>query len=113
MLYIEDSKAFHILTQAEGRLWASGQPARKNQPNSWPKLQEVWRNFVSLKKETGILGDDAELEYSATMVNGAVILHGAGMNRYKLLCTGEIVFLMSKATAAKIKQIQSLNINIK
>ena len=110
MLNIDDPKAFHILTQAEGRLWASGQPARKEHPNSWPKLQEVWRNFNTLKKETGIEGDDAELEYSSAMVEGSVILTGAGMNRYKLLASGEIVFLKAKATAAKLKQIESLNI---
>jgi len=111
MLSIDDPKAFSILTQTEGRLWASGQPARKNQPNSWNKLQEVWRNFKSLKLETGIKGDDEELEYSASMVDGSIFLFGAGTNRFKLLSTGEIVFISAKASAAKIKQIKTLGIN--
>lgn len=112
MLHIDDPKALLVLTQAEGKLWASAQSSKREHPNSWPKMLEVWQNFRQIVKETGIKGDEGELEYSTTMVGGSTILAGAGLNKYKLLPTGEIVFLNMKTTPAKFKQIESLGIRI-
>lgn len=110
MLHIEDEHAFNVLTQAEGKLWGASQSSKKEHPNGWYKIREVWFNFKQLKNETGIAGDDQELEYSSTMVGGSVIISGAGLNKYKLLSTGEIVFVNHKTTTAKLKQIESLGI---
>lgn len=112
MLHIEDENALNVLIQAEGRMWGASQTSRKEHPNSWYKIREVWFNFKQLKAETGIGGDDQELEYSSSMVNGTVYISGAGLNKYKLLSTGEIVFVGHKITPAKVKQVESLGIRI-